>query len=75
MSTNPAEPAELPTMDGAYAVVVECQPKLQGGHLPPRHRRRVYLSLAPAERAVERAHVAGLRAKLTLYRLVPAEHA
>ncbi|MGP5390477.1 hypothetical protein [Glutamicibacter arilaitensis] len=40
MSTNPAEPAELPTMDGAYTVVVECQPKLQGGHLPPRHRRR-----------------------------------
>lgn len=70
MFTNPNEP-ELPTMDGVYAVVVECQ----GDHVPPRHRRRIYLSLAPAEKAVERAHVAGLRAKLTLYRLVPAEHA
>ncbi|MGO2937971.1 MAG: hypothetical protein ACTICQ_10395 [Glutamicibacter arilaitensis] len=71
MFTNPNEPTELPTMDGVYAVVVECQ----GEHVPPRHRRRIYLSLAPAEKAVERAHVAGLRAKLTLYRLVPAEHA
>ncbi|MGO2413512.1 hypothetical protein ACTXIU_11990 [Glutamicibacter arilaitensis] len=70
MSTNPAEPAELPTMDGVYAVVVECQ----GEHVPPRHRRRIYLSLAPAEKAVERARVAGLRATLTLYRLTPAGH-
>lgn len=73
MFTNPNEP-ELPTMDGVYAVVVECQPKLQGDHVPPRHRRRVYLSLAPAEKAVERARVAGLRATLTLYRLTPAGH-
>lgn len=71
MFTNPNEPTELPTMDGVYAVVVECQ----GEHVPPRHRRRIYLSLAPAEKAVSRAHIAGLRAKLTLYRLVPAEHA
>lgn len=57
-------------MDGVYAVVVECQ----GEHVPPRHRRRIYLSLAPAEKAVARARVAGLRATLTLYRLTPAGH-
>lgn len=70
MFTKPKEPAELPTMGGVYAVVVECQ----GDHVPPRHRRRIYLSLAPAEKAVERARVAGLRATLTLYRLTPAGH-
>ena len=68
MTSNPPEPAELPTMNGVYAVVVECQ----GEHVPPRHRRRVYLSLAPAEKAVERAKLSGLRATLTLYQLVPA---
>lgn len=65
---NPAEePVDLPNADYAHVVVVECQ----GDHVPPRHRRRIYLSLAPAERALERARIAGLRAELTLYRLVP----
>lgn len=70
ISANPPADQELPSPDYAHVVVVECR----GEHVPPRHRRRIYLSLAPAEKAVERAHVAGLSAKLSLYQLTPVRH-
>lgn len=52
-------------VDGAHVVVVD---------LPrDRHRRRVYLTLGAAERAVQRAHAAGHDARIVLCRLVPVE--
>lgn len=53
----------LAAIDGAFAVVVRTP---SGGY-----RRRVWLTLAPAERAVERAHEQGLEASVVLVRLQP----
>lgn len=64
-----AAPDPLEHMEGAHIVVVEV-----GQHDPPRYRRRVFLSLAPAERAVQRATAEGRRATMALYKLTKADN-
>lgn len=51
---------------GVYVVLVDIP-----GHPEPRYRRRVYLSLAAAERVVARATMHGRRATIQLCQLVP----
>lgn len=53
---------------GVYVAVVQ----VRGGHVPPRYRRRVLLSLAAAQRLVDKSAMDDLEASIGLYKLVPA---
>lgn len=53
---------------GCYVAVVQ----VRGTDLAPKYRRRVLFNLPSAQRAVDRAHMAGLDASVILCQLIPA---
>lgn len=54
---------------GVYVAVVQ----VRGDRLPHRYRRRTYWNLPSAQRAIDRAHMAGLDASVVLCQLVPVD--
>ncbi|MGG5753184.1 hypothetical protein ACQ3I4_11245 [Zafaria sp. Z1313] len=54
---------------GVYVAVVQ----VRNDAPEPHYRRRVYLALAPAQRAVDRATMDGLEATVFLCRLEPVD--
>lgn len=54
---------------GCYVAVVQ----IRGTEGAPHYRRRVVFNLKAAQRAVDRAHMAGLDASVILCRLIPTE--
>ena len=60
-----------PDHDGLVAGLYVAVVQLRGDHVPARYRKRVYLSLAGAQRAIDRARQDGLDASIVLCRLTP----
>ena len=55
-------------IDHVHVVVVQ----IRGTDAAPRYRRRVLFNLPAAQKAVDRAHMAGLDASVILCQLIPA---
>lgn len=62
-------PAPDGLLAGVYVAVIETR----GEHTPARYRRRVYFNLPSAQRAIDRATMAGLEASIVLCQLTPVE--
>lgn len=60
-------PAPDGLLAGVYVAVIETR----GEHTPARYRRRVYFNLPSAQRAIDRATMAGLDAAIILCQLTP----
>lgn len=61
-------PAHAGLVAGCYVAVVQ----VRGTGVAPKYRRRVLFNLPSAQRAVDRAHMAGLDASIILCQLIPA---
>lgn len=60
-------PAHAGLVAGCYVAVVQ----VRGTDTAPKYRRRVLFNLPSAQRAVDRAHMAGLDASIILCQLIP----
>ena len=72
-SENPlvSDPILSPAHDGLVAGIYVAVVQIRGDHTPKRFRKRVYFNLPSAQRAIDRATMAGLDASIILCQLTP----
>lgn len=70
-TTSDDTPILAPSHDGLVAGVYVAVVQIKGDHTPARYRRRVFLNLPAANRAISRAHMDGLDASVVLCQLIP----